>query len=978
MRKTILLLLVLGLITGLWGYTAWEENGMAIRQETNLYWEGTDAQLSDGSSVIIWSDAANGEQEMRAQRIDTEGNILWDENAVQLVNTHFITHGYTIKVSNDDIYISWLETYNTYQQRLRVQKLNESGEILWGETGLIVSSMCETLGCSYNMECDAEGNTYYLLNCEEDAWYQVRVIKLDPNGETCEGWSSDGITMTNLDNSQDEGAMIIAGENIFCMWADDRSNNFRNYYQLFSPSGEELLTENGELLFEDALTESIPVLYSTAEGKVIIYSFVFGNEGNDLRIKCINEAGENAWENDLIMDNYHACHLKLVPSGEDEYFCSWVSYQDAHYTWFSKFNIDGEIIGEPIVVSSNTYFGVSDFAADQNGGLWYCQSENSPPDIWLQHLNSEMEEMFEPGGRLIFDQGRRGFYPQLLQCEETEVMLGWYGDCSSEQRIYLQKVDNAGNLEYGEEAEYIYSQLSGSVDGFSIAGCDEFTAISWIDTRSDSVIGEVYLQIVDNATGEKRFAENGICVSNGAGRRIVMALSEDNTRIGIGFRKWGNNGIYFQMTDIEGNIYFDDAGLRLIEEEVEFLNNDLQIITEGDGFNLAWSGHLFENEVALYRQRVTAAGLQWGLNGLVYQDFPAYSDCSTEALVEDYCLIMNDEYNQSSLLIARFDENGDVYPGWEMPGVNLSGAKEFLRYHDAELISDQLLVIWYERIDMTDRNIYGQLVNPDGSIEWEEEGRLLLTDSAAPATISDLEIIDNNTFLISTKQMDTFNLKIQKFNLEGEQLWENNGVEPFAQEHCSGHEISYNNGVISVYAKFILENDNYDIYGAFYDLDGNLWEGIPEIGFPVCNIPKDQGYFQLSTDSAGDNYLVWSDSRAEFYQEEDPSLYMQKIEVPTVAVGDDEIVSFIEINNYPNPFVGKTYLSYELPRSEEDVFIEIYNIKGQLINKIPAGQEGAEWDCRNMQGRQVGSGVYFYQLKGENLQSQAHKMILLR
>ncbi|MCF7911582.1 MAG: hypothetical protein K9M99_03560 [Candidatus Cloacimonetes bacterium] len=66
MRKVVFLLLILGLITGLWGYTAWKEDGMAIRQETNLYWEGTDAQLSDGSSVIVWSDAANGEQEMRA------------------------------------------------------------------------------------------------------------------------------------------------------------------------------------------------------------------------------------------------------------------------------------------------------------------------------------------------------------------------------------------------------------------------------------------------------------------------------------------------------------------------------------------------------------------------------------------------------------------------------------------------------------------------------------------------------------------------------------------------------------------------------------------------------------------------------------------------------------------------------------------------------------------------------------------------
>ncbi|MCF7911583.1 MAG: T9SS type A sorting domain-containing protein [Candidatus Cloacimonetes bacterium] len=889
-----------------------------------------------------------------------------------------MTHEYIIKVSaDDDIYISWQEIYNDNFQRIRAQKISESGAVMWGESGLIISLPDEYISCNYYMDCDTDGNVCFMVSYRLDDWDLINISKFNPDGEIYPGWSAEGINVSNLGNGQYHGAMVASGENIFCVWAEERLDVWRDYYQIFIPTGEEILTENGEQLFEEERIYDNPVLSSTEDGKVLIFGYITGNETNSVRVRCIDSAGANAWVNDLIMDTDNSYDFKLEPSGDDDYFCSWHSHIETFGTWFSKFNTNGEMLWEPQYMVSNGDCRIVDIKADNSGGLWFCHSVYFPSDIWLQHINSEMEPVFESGGRLIYDQGRSGFYPQLMQCEATEALLSWYGTNSNEQRIYLQKVDNAGNLEFGEEAEYIYSQLGGSVEDFSIASCDEFTAIAWIDSRSCTVTGEIYLQIVDNATGEKHFAENGLLVGTQAGRNIVIALSEDNTRIGIGFRKFEDHGVYFQMTDIEGNTYFDSEGLLLIEDEVELLNDDLQIIAAGDGYNLAWSGHLLENEVSVYRQRVTEAGLQWGANGIVYQDFPDYSECITEALVQDYCLITNEEYNQANLYIVKFAEDGAVYPDWEMPGMNLSGAREFISYQDTKMINDQLLVIWSERIGMNERNIYGQLVNPDGSIEWENEGRLLLTDAAAVWRSSDLLIIDNN-FLIATRQMDTFNIKIQKFNLEGEQLWEGNGIEPFESYSCGNHRLSYHNGVIAVYGAFSPDENNTNIYGAFYDLDGNLWEGIPELGFPICTKPNSQGGLHLSADSAGNDYLVWSDSRAEHFNEEDPSLYMQKIEVPVVAVGEDEIVSFVEINNYPNPFNGITQLVYQLPRSEAEAQIEIYNIKGQLIANIPAGLEGAEWNCCNMQGKKVSSGVYFYQLKGKNLQSQAHKMILLR
>lgn len=85
--------------------------------------------------------------------------------------------------------------------------------------------------------------------------------------------------------------------------------------------------------------------------------------------------------------------------------------------------------------------------------------------------------------------------------------------------------------------------------------------------------------------------------------------------------------------------------------------------------------------------------------------------------------------------------------------------------------------------------------------------------------------------------------------------------------------------------------------------------------------------------------------------------------------------------NYPNPFNSATIIEYTLP-SASQVEISIYNILGQKIRTLvdevkPAGVHTVWWDGSDNNGKEVSSGVYFYQIKTAQF-THARKMLLLK
>jgi hypothetical protein len=91
--------------------------------------------------------------------------------------------------------------------------------------------------------------------------------------------------------------------------------------------------------------------------------------------------------------------------------------------------------------------------------------------------------------------------------------------------------------------------------------------------------------------------------------------------------------------------------------------------------------------------------------------------------------------------------------------------------------------------------------------------------------------------------------------------------------------------------------------------------------------------------------------------------------------------SFELFQNYPNPFNPQTQIRYDLPVSG-NVRLIIYNILGQkvkvLVEEIQdAGYKSVIWDGKDIDGRDVASGIYFYKIEAQNF-VKTKKMVLLK
>lgn len=138
----------------------------------------------------------------------------------------------------------------------------------------------------------------------------------------------------------------------------------------------------------------------------------------------------------------------------------------------------------------------------------------------------------------------------------------------------------------------------------------------------------------------------------------------------------------------------------------------------------------------------------------------------------------------------------------------------------------------------------------------------------------------------------------------------------------------------------------------------------------------DRGRYAQQTTDKG--YIVVGDTY--IYEQGEYNVYIVKVN-PETGVGFEENFEpqLFDLTNYPNPFSGSTVISYQLTESLK-ITLEIYNISGQevltLVNENQsAGKHSVVWDGKDDSGKQVSSGVYFYQLKTGNEFSNIKKLL---
>ena len=108
------------------------------------------------------------------------------------------------------------------------------------------------------------------------------------------------------------------------------------------------------------------------------------------------------------------------------------------------------------------------------------------------------------------------------------------------------------------------------------------------------------------------------------------------------------------------------------------------------------------------------------------------------------------------------------------------------------------------------------------------------------------------------------------------------------------------------------------------------------------------------------------------------------ISVIVVSCDDPSIPGLItELKScYPNPFQTSTSIHYSV-KEAVPVEIRIYNARGELVHKLvndnrAPGNYNIIWDGRTQNGTLAPSGIYFYQMKAGNFNSQIKKLLLMK
>jgi len=198
-----------------------------------------------------------------------------------------------------------------------------------------------------------------------------------------------------------------------------------------------------------------------------------------------------------------------------------------------------------------------------------------------------------------------------------------------------------------------------------------------------------------------------------------------------------------------------------------------------------------------------------------------------------------------------------------------------------------------------------------------------------------------------------------------------------------------------------------------WDYEGNLIPGFPLYASSEPSILTNFPYSPVITDMDKDGKLNlilatdWPENKLicwEFNTDYQPKTmhwpkYMHdkansgvfRLEDYTEVKGEEEIQvpTFFSLSqNYPNPLNPSTTMPFQVGSLKFGVWrpihanLTIYNILGQRVrtlvneNKLP-GRYEIFWDGKDDKGKEVSSGIYFYQLKAGGFK-ETRKMVLLR
>lgn len=236
------------------GMKVWDSEGVVVSneaQQTSL----TDYDMEihpDGGFVVAYNDIRNGGLDIQASRIDADGNSLWGESGISLINT---TNGFSavpkIEIDSEgNSYVAWF--FDGGNGQVILQKIDNDGNLLWGD-GIILEEEQET-STRPDIKVDSQNNLLVTWSKQSGPFYNpnrnIYLQKFNQDGEPQFSEDLAITTQAGITGWLDVGFAIGSNDEVIISWDDDRDGNMESdpYFQVVDSDGNIVFEENGKIL----------------------------------------------------------------------------------------------------------------------------------------------------------------------------------------------------------------------------------------------------------------------------------------------------------------------------------------------------------------------------------------------------------------------------------------------------------------------------------------------------------------------------------------------------------------------------------------------------------------------------------------------------------------------------------------------------------------------------------------------------------
>lgn len=345
----------------------------------------------------------------------------------------------------------------------------------------------------------------------------------------------------------------------------------------------------------------------------------------------------------------------------------------------------------------------------------------------------------------------------------------------------------------------------------------------------------------------------------------------------------------------------------------------------------------------VYLQCLKKTGIaEWQTGGIPLSNSTG-NQSGARAIISDNDIIVvwhdNRKGTDYDVYVQKFDRSGNAL--WTSGGIAICNATG--NQLNPRIVSDNqngAIIVWQDRRNGTDNNIYAQRINSNGQIQWTANGVLVCSagyDQFNPEIVSD----DNGGAIVAWHDYRAGNgyidIYAQRVSPTGTMLWQLNGV-PITTATNNQYNLQlikdgFKGAIIVWQDRRSLTND--ELYGQRVGPTGAiLWQYN---GNPIATGTGFKAYPRIASNGNGGVYVVWQDNRNGV----DYNIYIQNVSLfgEQLWITNGVLICGAPGHQYyPQIFsdpAGNSVVTWQDKRNGED-----FNIYAQRINFNGAQQ----WD----------------------------------